>query len=114
MPEGVRPFQITSDEHYLFAQLSKLHGFVVVDLTRDSVVRTIALPTVGKTLPEATLEKSHYVMNHGLGISPDGKYLVANGSLIGITAMFCGFVLPQASAEGRERVWTRAVSAGSG
>jgi DNA-binding beta-propeller fold protein YncE len=31
---------------------------------------------------------SHYVMNHGLGISPDGKYLVANGSLIGLTAIY--------------------------
>jgi YVTN family beta-propeller protein len=88
VPEGVRPFQISRDEKYLYAQLSKLHGFVVVDLTSDSVVRTVALPTNGKTLPEPTLQASHYVMNHGLGISPDGKVLVANGSLIGITAIY--------------------------
>ena len=88
VPEGVRPFQISSDEKYLFAQLSKLHGFVVVDLTTNQVVRTIELPTAGKKLPEATLQASHYVMNHGLGISPNGKYLVANGSLIGITAIY--------------------------
>jgi YVTN family beta-propeller protein len=88
LPEGVRPFQISRDEKYLYAQLSKLHGFVVVDLTSDSVVRTVELPTVGKKLPAATLEASHYVMNHGIGISPDGKYLVANGSLIGITAIY--------------------------
>jgi YVTN family beta-propeller protein len=65
-----------------------LHGFVIVDLAGDSVLRTVALPTNGKKLPEATLQLSHYVMNHGLGISPDGKYLVANGSLIGITAIY--------------------------
>lgn len=88
LPEGVRPFQITRDEKYLFAQLSKLHGFVIVDLERDSVVRTVELPTGGKKLPEPTLQASHYVMNHGLGISPDGKYLIANGSLIGITAIY--------------------------
>jgi YVTN family beta-propeller protein len=88
VPEGVRPFQISRDEKYLYAQLSKLHGFVVVDLTSDSVVRTVVLPTNGKPLPEATLQGSHYVMNHGLGISPDGKYLIANGSLIGITAIY--------------------------
>jgi YVTN family beta-propeller protein len=88
VPEGVRPFQISRDEKYLYAQLSKLHGFVIVDLASDSIVRTIALPTNGKKLPEATLAGSHYVMNHGLGISPDGKYLVANGSLIGITAIY--------------------------
>jgi len=88
LPEGVRPFQLSRDERYLYAQLSKLHGFVVVDLTRDSVVRTGAVPTAGKKLPEPSLQLSHYVMNHGLGISPDGKYLVANGSLIGITAIY--------------------------
>jgi YVTN family beta-propeller protein len=88
VPEGVRPFQLSRDEKYLYAQLSKLHGFVIVDLAGDSVLRTVALPTNGKKLPEATLQLSHYVMNHGLGISPDGKYLVANGSLIGITAIY--------------------------
>jgi YVTN family beta-propeller protein len=88
LPEGVRPFQLSRDERYLFAQLSKLHGFVIVDLARDSVVRTVTLPTNGKPLPAPTLQMSHYVMNHGLGISPDGKYLVANGSLIGITAIY--------------------------
>ena len=88
VPEGVRPFQISSDETYLFAQLSKLHGFVVVDLASGQVVRTIELPTAGKKLPEATLQASHYVMNHGIGISPNGKYLVANGSLIGLTAIY--------------------------
>jgi YVTN family beta-propeller protein len=88
VPEGVRPFQISSDEKYLFAQLSKLHGFVVVDLASNQVVRTVELPTGGKKLPEPTLAASHYVMNHGLGISPNGKYLVANGSLIGLTAIY--------------------------
>jgi YVTN family beta-propeller protein len=48
----------------------------------------VTLPTNGRKLPEPTLQMSHYVMNHGLGISPDGKYLVANGSLIGMTAIY--------------------------
>src|SRR5262245_47822587 len=80
LPEGVRPFQISPDEKFLYAQLSKLHGFVVVDLASGSVVRTVHLPTLGKKLPEPTLQMSHYVMNHGLALSPDQKYLVANGS----------------------------------
>jgi YVTN family beta-propeller protein len=107
LPEGVRPFQISRDEKYLYAQLSKLHGFVIVDLTRDSVVRTVELPTGGKKLPEATLGMSHYVMNHGLGISPDGKYLVANGSLIGITAIYAmpGLELLGTVPVGREPNW---------
>jgi len=88
MPEGVRPFQISSDEKRLYAQLSKLHGFVVVDLARDSVIRTVELPTLGKPAPIATLQKSHWVVNHGIGITPDQKYLVANASLSGFTAIY--------------------------
>jgi DNA-binding beta-propeller fold protein YncE len=86
--EGVRPFQISPDEKYAYVQLSKLHGFVVVDLERDSVVQTIHLPTLGKPLPKPTYQASHYVMNHGLGLSPDNRYLVANGSMSGFTAIY--------------------------
>jgi YVTN family beta-propeller protein len=88
MPEGVRPFQISSNEKLLYAQLSKLHGFAVLDLTRDSVIKTVTLPTLGKAVPEATLAKSHWVVNHGIGITPNNKYLVANASLSGFTAIY--------------------------
>lgn len=88
MPEGVRPFQLSSDEKLLYAQLSKLHGFVVVDLARDSVIKTVAMPTLGKPAPVASERLSHWVVNHGLAISDDQKYLVANGSLRGFTAIY--------------------------
>jgi len=88
MPEGVRPFQISPDEKLLYAQLSKLHGFVVVDLTKDSVIKTVELPLAGKPAPKATLNLSHYVVNHGMGITNDGKYLVTNGSLSDFTAIY--------------------------
>ena len=88
LPEGVRPFQVSADETTLYAQLSKLHGFVVVDLKRDRVVKTVSLPTLGQPVPVATLEKSHFVMNHGLGITPDGKRLLANASLMGFVAIY--------------------------
>jgi YVTN family beta-propeller protein len=86
--EGVRPFQLSPDEKFAYVQLSKLHGFIVVDLERDSVVKTVALPTLGKPLPKPTYQASHYVMNHGLGVSPDNRYLVANGSMSGFTAIY--------------------------
>lgn len=88
MPEGVRPFQLSPDEKLLYAQLSKLHGFVVVDLARGSVVKTVPLPTVGGAVPPARAELSHWVVNHGLGLTSDGKYLVANASLNGFTAIY--------------------------
>ena len=88
LPEGVRPFQVSADETTLYAQLSKLHGFVVVSLKTGRVIRTVELPTLGKDLPTPTLEKSHFVMNHGLGLAPDGKRLVANASLLGFVAIY--------------------------
>jgi hypothetical protein len=52
-------------------------------------------------------------------MSRTGNYsLMYVGELVGITAMFCGFVLPQVSERRRPveggPAWTRAVSAGSG
>jgi YVTN family beta-propeller protein len=87
LPDGVRPFQLSPDEKFAYVQLSRLHGFVVVDLAKDSIVRTVNLPVL-KPLPRPSFDKSHYVMNHGLGISPDAKYLVANGSMSEFVAIY--------------------------
>jgi YVTN family beta-propeller protein len=87
LPDGVRPFQLSPDEKFAYVQLSRLHGFVVVDLARDTIVRTVKLPVL-KPLPKPTFDKSHYVMNHGLGLSPDARYLVANGSMSEFVAVF--------------------------
>jgi YVTN family beta-propeller protein len=87
MPEGVRPFAISPDEKLLYAQLSKLHGFAVVDLAQGTVIKTVAMPTVGKA-PVPSLQASHWVVNHGIAITGDNKYLVANGSLSGFTAIY--------------------------
>lgn len=88
MPEGVRPFQISPDERYLYAQLSKLHGFVIVDLVHDSVTKTITLPTIGTPAAAPSLKLSHWVVDHGLAITPDGKYMLANASLNNFTAIY--------------------------
>ena len=86
-PDGVRPFQISPDEKLIYAQLSKLHGFVVIDIARDSVIKTIALPTIGAP-PKPSLALSHWVANHGLGLTNDNRFLVANASLSGFTAIY--------------------------
>jgi YVTN family beta-propeller protein len=87
LPDGVRPFQLSPDERFAYVQLSRLHGFVVVDLAKDTIVRTVNLPVL-KALPKPTLEKSLYVMNHGLGLSPDAHYLVASASMSEFAAIY--------------------------
>jgi len=86
-PEGVRPFQISPDEKLIYAQLSRLHGFVVIDIARDSVIKTIALPAIGAP-PKPSLAQSHWVANHGLALTNDNRFLVANASLSGFTAIY--------------------------
>jgi YVTN family beta-propeller protein len=107
MPEGVRPFQVSPDEKFLYAQLSKLHGFAVLDLTRDTVIKTVELPTLGKPVPAPSLKVSHWVVNHGLGITNDGRYMLANASLSGFTAIYSlpDLKLVGTVAVGREPNW---------
>ena len=87
-PEGVRPFQLSPDETLIYAQLSKLHGFVVIDIARDSIIKTVQLPTLDGATPKPSLGLSHWVVNHGLGLTSDGRFLVANASLSGFTAIY--------------------------
>jgi YVTN family beta-propeller protein len=76
-PEGVRPFAMTSDEQRLFVQLSRLHGFVEVDLTTHEIVRRIDLPN-----PEQVSAQKEFphTFNHGLNITSDDRLLFAAGS----------------------------------
>jgi len=85
-PAGVRPFTFTRDEKTLYAQLSGLHGFVVVDLDRAKIVRTVKLPDLprGTELPT----QFPYNVNHGLELSPDQKYLFAAGSIANYVAVY--------------------------
>lgn len=78
--DGVRPFTFTRDEKTLYAQLSRLHGFAVVDLGRGKVTQTIHLP--GLPADFKPPEQWPHNVNHGLELSPDEKYLFAAGSVI--------------------------------
>jgi YVTN family beta-propeller protein len=76
--DAVRPFAFTRDEQTLYVQLSRLHGFQVVDLKQDKIVRQIDLP---KLPADAELPAFYpHTYNHGLEITPDEKYLFAAGS----------------------------------
>lgn len=85
-PNGVRPFAFTRDEKTLYAQLSGFHGFVVVDVDKAEVVKTVALPALpaGTKLPT----EFPFNVNHGLELSPDEKYLFAAGSIVNMIAVY--------------------------
>jgi DNA-binding beta-propeller fold protein YncE len=84
--EGVRPFAITRDESLLYAQLSRLHGFVKVDLQSGKIMETIALPGLPDDFRQP--EEFPFNVNHGLELSPDEAYIVAAGSVVNTVSIF--------------------------
>jgi len=84
---NVRPIALSHDETRLYVQLSQYYGFVVADARTGKILRRVDMPMpkgakTPDTLPVTT--------NHGIRITADGRYLIANGSmtdLIGIYAL---------------------------
>ena len=79
MPEGVRPFEISPDGALIYAQLSNVHGFVVVDVQTGEILQTVHMsPTLS---PDQLSQPFPFTVNHGLALTPDGKTLLAAGSV---------------------------------
>ena len=103
--DAVRPFAFLHDESTLYVQLSRLHGFEVVDLSKDKIVREVLLPALG---PDVPLPKFYpHTYNHGLELSPDEKLLFASG---GIGNYVCVYHVPDLTLlatipVGREPNW---------
>lgn len=87
--DGVRPFAFTLDESTIYVQLSRLHGFEVVDLKTDAIVREVLLPPLGSEVPLPKFFPHTY--NHGLELSPDESLLFASG---GIGNYVCVYHVP--------------------
>jgi YVTN family beta-propeller protein len=103
--DAVRPFVILSNEKTLFVQLSRLHGFQVVDLEKDKVVRQVDLPKLpaGTALPEFF----PHTYNHGLEVTSDEKLLFAAGSAANAVAVYRlpGLELAAQIPVGKEPNW---------
>jgi DNA-binding beta-propeller fold protein YncE len=71
-----RPWQFSSDETTLYAQLSNAHAVVAYDLTTRKVSRRLDLPVkTGVTVEDWDFEASH----HGLALTDDGATLCLAG-----------------------------------
>ncbi len=82
---GVRPLALTPDDRQLFVQLSYLHGFVVVDPATGDTLRRVHLPfRPGQPVPDSM----PVTADHGLRITADGRYLLANGSMANLVAIY--------------------------
>jgi YVTN family beta-propeller protein len=78
--EGVRPiaFEKAADGSTgrMFVQLSRLHGFVVIDFKTHKEIQRVTLPD------EPRRGAAHSgAPSHGIGVSPDGKMLWVDSSV---------------------------------
>jgi YVTN family beta-propeller protein len=79
---GVRPmaFEANADgsTKRIFVQLSKLHGFAVVDFAARKEVARVLLPDEPKGYGVIEGRVGAGVPSHGIGVAPDGKSLWVN------------------------------------
>jgi DNA-binding beta-propeller fold protein YncE len=81
MSAAVRPMALSPDEHFVYFQLSFLHGFVEYDLVADRPTRIAALPLSEEA---KTLRREQYVLDsahHGLAMNPRGTKLCVAGTM---------------------------------
>ena len=79
---GIRPMAIDTNPNgstrRIYAQLSNFNGFGVVDFETRKEIARVAYPEVP---PDQRTPGHGGNTAHGLGVTPDNKYLVANSSL---------------------------------
>ena len=82
--EGVRPFEISADGKKAWVQLTRLHGFVELDLGEGRVTKTVHLPVP----PGVTAQQDFpHTAHHGLALRPDGTRLCAAGTVADYVAL---------------------------
>lgn len=94
--EAIRPFVITADEAKAYVQLSKMHGFQVVDIQEGRATQTVHLPPlpVGTELPA----RVSYTVNHGMVMTKDESLLLVAASA---GDFLCAYRLPDLELVGR-------------
>lgn len=82
---NVRPIALSHDENRLYVQLSQYYGFVVADPHTGKIVRRVEMPMPKGTRMPDTLPVT---TNHGIRITADGKFLIANGSMTDLVGIY--------------------------
>lgn len=86
LSDAVRPFDFTKDEKIMYVQLSRYHGFVVVDLPTGKTIRKVDLPLLPRDVKLPEFYPHTY--NHGIKLTPDEKLLFANASVGNYVAVY--------------------------
>jgi YVTN family beta-propeller protein len=83
---AVRPFAITKDQKLAYVQLSYLHGFMPVELDTKKKRPIVHLPALTPDVKLPNAWPGTY--NHGIALTKDEKFLLANGSVANYVSVY--------------------------
>ncbi|MEO0612972.1 MAG: hypothetical protein AAFY83_06640 [Pseudomonadota bacterium] len=74
--DNVRPFALSPDGAYAYIQLSRMHGFHVLDLKEWRIDKTVTMPGMDDGSTPPCEDKYPFTIDHGAEITPDEKYII--------------------------------------
>ncbi|MEO0399191.1 MAG: hypothetical protein AAF224_07155 [Pseudomonadota bacterium] len=86
--DNVRPFALCPDGRTAYIQLSRMHGFHVFDLEDWRVVKTIDMPGMDDGAAPPCEDKYPFTVDHGVEVTPDGKYVIFLATTGGFAAVY--------------------------
>jgi YVTN family beta-propeller protein len=85
--EGIRPFVLTPDGATMYLQLSYYNGIVEYDPVGCRTLRTLDMPLAGPGTTVAPHDYPNLAAQHGIALSPDGRWLCSAGTIDNYAAL---------------------------
>ncbi|MEM9255161.1 MAG: hypothetical protein AAGA91_06920 [Pseudomonadota bacterium] len=74
--DNVRPFVLSRDGQRAYIQLSRMHGFHVLNLNSWTLERTVDMPGMDDGSIPPCEDKYPFTIDHGVEITPDERYII--------------------------------------
>ena len=95
--KGIRPFAVSDDERYLYANVDGLLGFEIADVRTRAVTHRVEAKTPAERLaeiPDPPKAKPHSTPSHGINLRPDQKEVWMVDGVYGYVYVFDVTTLP--------------------
>ncbi|MEM6583983.1 MAG: hypothetical protein AAF699_22100 [Pseudomonadota bacterium] len=74
--DNVRPFALSRDGERAYIQLSRMHGFHVLNLKTWELEQTVDMPGMDDGSAPPCEDKYPFTIDHGVEITPDERYII--------------------------------------
>lgn len=86
--DNVRPLALSPDGARAYIQLSRMHGFHVLDLNEWRIEKTVDMPGMDDGSTPPCEDKYPFTIDHGVEITPDQKYIIFLATTGGYAAVY--------------------------